>query len=138
MRQILFLIFILSIFSCNENKSKSEIESLNLLNIKISDDADIFGNWTMCSISGNGSMTQMNTCPIILFNPNGTGSMNNSPIGNFSWTLKDKKLRILCFNQNSNCIFPDTNYFVIFNKTKDRSELTIQQKKNDYFYYLSK
>ena len=138
MKQFYFLIYILFTFSCNQNKSKTEITSLNLLAIKITDDADIFGKWTMCTTSGNGYMTQKNVCPVIMFNQNGTGVVDNSSIGNFSWTLRDKKLHILCFDQKSNCTFPDTNYIAIFNKTENGVELTINQNEKDYSYYLAR
>lgn len=138
MKIILFLIFIQFVFSCNQNKTRREIIASDLLNTKISDNINIFGSWAMCSMVSDGSMIQWNECVRVIFNQNGTGSINNTSFASFRWTLKDKELRILFFGENSRTVFPDTNYLTIFNKTNIGTELVLSLEKNNTSYYLTR
>lgn len=126
-------------FSCNQNTSNQKnINQSNHVDLKISDNPDIFGIWTMCATSGIGIMIQMNTCNTVVFNSNGTGSIeNNSVIAeNFVWALKNPGMTITYKNNNSNFTFSDTFYYADFSKKDNRINLILTH--NDYSYYLSK
>ena len=141
MKTIFASILSLFLFSCNQetptNEKKQQEKSTNL---HVTDNKEIIGNWTMCSASGNGMMTQYNVCPTVSFLNNGTGYVGNSSIlaEYFSWTLKKRALSIYCKDTIYNSTFFDTFYNVIISKQSDRLNLVISQTKKDYAFYLSK
>jgi hypothetical protein len=125
-------------FSCNQDASTSKVSKNNSVDLKISDNPDIFGTWTMCATSGNGMMIQMNTCKTIVFNNNGTGHVGNSSLitENFVWTLKNPGMKIIYNNSNSDFTFSDTFYYANFTKRENRTDLILTHKDNSF--YLSK
>ena len=136
------LIFIgaslMALLSCNQNSYEKQVLPNYLKDINISDNQNIFGEWTMCSNVSGGKMTQMNVCPIIVFKLNGMGSVEHNSVTseNFMWTLKKNNLKIIDGYKNSNSIFQDTSYYVSFYKEKDGIDLIIHH--NDDSYNLSK
>jgi hypothetical protein len=128
------------IISCNQHNSSvdKKIEKTQY-DIKISDNVDIYGKWTMCSVFGNGIITQYNVCPKVFFNSNGSGSVGDNLITGeyFNWTLKNGTLTIKHTNKISNVTFRDSIYSVIINKHDKNKDLTITQPQKDYIYYLS-
>lgn len=141
MKNILLGFLGLLLFSCNqETASKDKEVSENLNNISFTDNLQILGNWTMCSSSGNGMMTEFNVCPTISFLANGSGLVGNSAIttDRFSWKFKKGKLNILPNDKGSNATFSDTFYFARITMEKDLRSLIISATKNDGQYYLSK
>jgi hypothetical protein len=139
--KILFILFyILTIISCNQETLKNNKKlDTTLIDLRITDDMNILGNWTMCSEYGNGSMIQYNVCPIISFTFDGTGSVSKSSIitDNFKWKFNNRVLTIYD-NKDTNSTFPDNAYFAIITKQKNNLDLVIQQQKNDYSFHLSK
>ena len=141
MKKLVVLLFIVTFFSCREDKpGKDKKLEESLLKIKITDNAAIFGNWTMCATSGGGQMIQRNVCPKISFNYNGTGSLGTHGITNenFSWSLKNGTLRISYVNNVPGNNFPDTIYQAIFSTTNKEKQLIIRQEKLDQSFYLGK
>src|SRR5436305_4734722 len=117
MKYFLTLIITISFAACNQNdKHNSDIEMKRaLIDTSITDNKDIIGQWTMCSTSGNGVMTNYNVCPKVLFSIYGTGSITFSGrVENFGWTLKKNALAISNMVKNSNNAFLDTTYIASF------------------------
>ena len=141
MKNILFVLLGLLLFSCNQDSASKDKEvSENPKNISFTDNVQILGSWTMCSSSGNGMMTQFNVCPTISFLENGSGFVGNSSIAidRFSWKFEKGKLNILTNGKASNATFPDTFYFARITMEKNLRNLVISTKKNDSQFYLSK
>lgn len=141
MKNILFVLLGLLIFSCNQDTgSKNKEVSENLKNISFTGNVQILGNWTMCASSANGMMTQLNVCPTISFLANGSGFVGNSSIttDRFSWTFEKGKLDILPNVKDANSTFSDTFYFARITTEKNLRNLVISATKNDSQYYLSK
>ncbi len=141
MKTIFLLLFIVTIISCKSDTTKNDKQNQALLaDIKITDDTDIYGSWSMCSTSGNGSMTQYNVCPTVSFNHNGTGTVGNvsAILENFNWTLNKGVLTILFGRQSLQRTFPDTTYIAFIGKKNNNFNLTIRQQKLGYDYYLSR
>ncbi len=136
-KPFLLLMIIFLVISCEEepSKTKADIESSRRA---ISDNKDIFGSWTMCSTSDGYNMIQMNTCPIVRFNFNGTGSVekNSLNVENFIWSLKSPGLIITYNDAPQNLTFADTFYYVSFDKRKDKFYLMLRH--NEQSYYMSK
>ena len=136
MNQLFVSFSILAFISCNSNTpDQNKAVNTTPIDLRITDNMDILGNWSMCSTSSNGSMIQYNVCPTVAFRFDGTGSANTE---NFSWSFKKGNLNILYANKDSNITFPDTTYFGTINKQDNIMNLTIQQLKGDSKYYLSK
>ena len=135
MKSLLFILYLITVFSCNPESSSSKVEDINSTALKISDNADIYGNWTMCATSENGVMYQMNICAIIVFNKNGTGRVERNSIisETFTWKLKTPGLVI---NSNKNSEFTDTFYYATITKQDERIDLIFNH--NDKKYYLYK
>ncbi len=132
-----FLLLTLVIISCNaEPQNKTNQQPLN--DPTISTNKNIFGTWSMCASYGKETMVQYNTCPIIIFKKTGTGVVERNSIilENFTWTLKELHLKILCNSISAGCTFPDTNYYADFNKRIDGVDLILRH--NGQSYYLSK
>jgi hypothetical protein len=129
---------LIMIFSCNQSATTSKTDQNNFKDLKISDNPDIFGAWTMCATSSNGMMIQMNTCKTIVFDNNGTGHIGNNSLfsENFTWTLKNPEIKITYSNNNPNVTFSDTLYYANFTTKDNRTDLILTH--NDYSYYLSK
>jgi len=125
-------------FSCSQDTSTPKVSDDNSVDLKISDNSDIFGVWTMCATSGNGMMIQMNTCKTIVFNRNGTGLVGNSSLitENFLWSLKNPGMKIIYSNNNHDITFSDTFYYASFTKRDNRTDLILTHKDNSF--YLSK
>ena len=141
MKNIFFSFLVLYLFSCNQDTvSNDKGVSENFNNISFTDNLQILGNWTMCSSSKNGMMTQFNVCPTISFLANGSGFVGNSAIttDRFSWTLEKGKLSIFPNGKASNATFSDTFYFARINIENKLSNLLISATKTDSQYYLSK
>lgn len=141
MKNILLGFLGILLFSCNQDTASKDKELPgNLTNISFTDNAQILGNWTMCSSSGNGMMTQFNVCPTISFLPTGSGSVGISAIttGRFSWKFEKGKLNIIPNDNASNATFSDTFYFAKIIMEKELTSLVISATKNDSQYYLSK
>ena len=126
------------IVSCNQDTANTKTNQNNSIDLEISDNKDIFGGWSMCAISDNDMMIQMNTCKTIILKPNGTGYIENNSliIETFEWTLKNLGLKIIYGNKPLNSTFPDTTYYTYFTKQKDRIDLILRHKGQSY--YLSK
>ena len=114
--------------------------SSDLKNISFTDNTEILGNWTMCSSSGNGMMTQLNVCPTISFLANGSGFVGNSALSadRFTWTLEKGKLNILANDKVSNATFSDTFYFAKITTENNLMNLVISATKNDSQFFLSR
>jgi hypothetical protein len=141
MKYFLTLIITISLAACNQNnKHNSDIEMKRvLIDTSITDNKDIIGQWTMCSTSGNGVMTNYNVCPKVLFSIYRTGSITFSGrVENFGWTLKKNALTISNMVKNSDNTFLDTTYIVSFSKEKNSIGLQIRNITNDGVFYLSK
>ena len=135
------LIPIILFFACNANgKNENDVSQTGHKIKSITDDSRIIGNWSMCASFGDGQMVQYNVCPTIIFNSNGTGSKTtpNSLPELFTWTLKNKQLKLLCKNPMPDDTFSDTIYIVIFEQNQNRTELEIFQKEKNYTLYLAK
>ena len=144
MRNLFISLILFSISACNSQKSNTNINLLNQKELKASDNTDIFGNWSMCSTSGDSETIQMNVCLEIIFKSNGTGLVGNNldainPLisENFIWTLEKKHLKILNINKKEESTFIDTNYYADFNKQKDRIELIMTHNKQSYYLVKS-
>jgi hypothetical protein len=126
----------ITLFSCKSRTPDKQVSQVSFKD-KVSDNQNIFGKWTMCATSSNGTMIQMNVCPTIMFDSTGMGYDGDAVFGKpFSWTLKERQLKIIYSNKNSSPTFPDTSYFVSFNKQPEGIDLIIQH--NNESYYLSK
>ncbi len=137
----IFILFFATIISCNSDPTKIDIQNQAVLaEIKITDNTNIYGSWSMCSISGKGTMTQYNVCPTVSFNYNGLGTVgNNSTILEiFNWKLKKGVLTIFYGEQNLQPTFPDTTYIAFIGKNKNQSNFTIRQQKLGYDYSLTR
>jgi len=141
MKNIPFLLLGLFLFSCNQN-TQSKDKELTVVPAKISftDNVNILGNWTMCSSSGNGMMTQFNICPTVSFLSNGSGFVRSSPLSTdrFSWTFEKGKLNIYTSGKVSDATFSDTFYFARISKENNLTNLVISDSKKDTQFYLSK
>jgi hypothetical protein len=135
-QQIFSLILTITLFSCKPQTSDKQFSQVSFKD-KVSDNQDLFGKWTMCATSGNGTMIQMNVCPTITFGSTGTG-YDGDPVfcKTFTWTLKKRQLKIMYSNKTSSETFPDTSYFVSFNKQSKGIDLIIEH--DDHYFYLSK
>ena len=114
-------------------KSSSEKDNqLNSPNLKVTDNNEIIGNWTMCATSKNGLMTQMNICAIIAFNNNGTGHVERNSVVSetFAWKFKNSGL-IIYGNRNSE--FPDTFYYAKITERDNQLDLILNHYDNSYF-----
>ena len=141
MKNIFFGFLVLLQFSCNQDAaSKDKEPSEKLSTMSFADNVQILGNWTMCSSSANGMMTQFNVCPTISFLANGSGFVGNSAIttDRFNWTLEKGKLNIFPNGKASNATFSDTFYFAKITIENKLSNLLISATKTDSQYYLSK
>lgn len=141
MKNILLGFLGIFLFSCNQDTtSKDKKFYENLTNISFTDNAQILGNWTMCTSSENGMMTQFNVCPTISFLVNGSGFVGNSAIttDRFSWKFEKGKLNIIPNDKVSTATFLDTFYFAKITMEKELLSLVISATKNDSQYYLSK
>ena len=138
----IFLSFLsLLLFACNQDTSSKDKEvSGDSKNISFTDNLEILGNWTMCSSSGNGMMTQFNVCPTISFLVNGSGFVGNSALSadRFTWSLEKGKLNILPNDKVSNATFSDTFYFAKISTENNMKNLVISATKNDSQYFLSR
>ena len=138
MKTLLAIFCIMLLFSCNQDSSTPKVRNNNMGDLRISDNPDVFGTWTMCATSGNGIMIQWNTCKTIVFNNNGTGygGTNSIITENFVWTLKNPGMRIVYYDNNSDRTFSDTFYYANFTKRDNRTDLILTN--NDNSFYLSK
>jgi hypothetical protein len=129
----------LLVFSCYNNPKVDKEDKKPQNDRKISDNIDLYGMWSLCSIYENGVMTQFNICPKVFLNSNGSGSVGNEMLMSeyFNWTLKKDILTIKHTNIfNSNFTFNDSTYFVSINKQISKIDLVIRGKGNDCTYYL--
>ncbi len=142
MKLLFSLSLILIITACNQDSTNSKINKPSYLDLKISDNQEIFGSWTMCASLGNGTLNQTNVCPRIIFKSNGTGNVEKSESRDnpflssesFVWNLEKNHLTIL--SQSKNSTFSDTNYYVKFNKHEIEIDMTISH--DDVSYYLKR
>jgi hypothetical protein len=140
MKLISVLVFSFFIVSCQDTNEERELEiDKQLLNIRVSDNSEIFGTWTMCSMYSNLTSIQMNTCAEITFNSNGMeilkGSANTE---NFSWTLREGTLKILNIGSNSISTFRDTTYLAFFDSVENHETLTVSLLEKSFAYYLTR
>lgn len=135
MKSLIFIYYLLTVFSCNPETSSSKVDDIKSTDLTVSDNADIFGNWTMCATSENGAIYQMNNCAIVVFNKNGTGRIERNSIisETFTWKLKTPSLVI---NSSKNSEFSDTFYYATITKRDGRIDFILNH--NDKKYYLSK
>ena len=110
LKTIVGVIFFSVIVACGSNTERT---TNDVVNPNMSDNEEIFGSWTMCSMSGeNNTMIQMNVCPKVVFSRTGNGSVihNDTPsLEVFKWTLKGAEMKIV-YNNHSEQTFPDTTY----------------------------
>src|SRR5436305_2987339 len=136
MKYQLYLIIIIIFISCNNTKQKKYFTL-----VSITDNKNIFGQWQMCSVSdSSGMMTTSNVCSIITFNIYGTGLITDASgmQENFTWSLKNRTLKISHQFKKSNDTFSDTAYIISFEKETQLIKLQIQQVNNNEIYYLTK
>ena len=141
MKTILLPFLSLILFSCIQHATPKDNELTGYLkNISFSDNTEILGNWSMCSSSGNGMMTQFNVCPTISFLANGSGFVGSLPLSTnrFSWTFEKGKLNIFPNNKVSNATFSDTFYFAKIKTENNLRNLVISATKNDSQFFLSR
>ena len=96
MKILLYLILTLTFISCNQGSANSKVSQNGVADIKTTDNKDIFDAWAMCSTVSNGTMIQMNVCPIIVFTNSGKGfvEMNSLITESFYWKLEKKNMKI--------------------------------------------
>ena len=141
MKTLLLSFLSLVLFSCNQDTSQNDnVLSGNLKNISFTDNAEILGNWTMCSSFGNGIMTQFNVCPRVSFLANDSGFVGSSALSTerFSWTFEKGKLNIFPNGKASEATFSDTFYFARIKTENNLRNLVISSTKNDSQLYLSR
>jgi hypothetical protein len=116
--------------ACNENeKYHSDKRASTSMTIPvITDDENIIGQWTMCSTSGNGFVTNYNVCPTVTFTTHGTAFINfpSGTVESFSWTLKNKALTISHVARSSDNIFSDTTYVASIGQENGSLDLHIR------------
>lgn len=138
MKFLLASFLALAFISCNHSAPDSKTLTIDSTILRVSDNKDIFGNWTMCAISSGGFIYQGNTCKIIHFDYNGKGFVETGALNpeRFSWKLSKSNLKIFYNLYSGTTTFPDTNYFASFDQEKGRIILTLRNK--DASHFLSK
>lgn len=137
MKQLLISIFILTITSCDQNTpEKTSSTNSNAPDLRITDDLDILGKWSMCHTFSNGILTSYNVCPIVSFNFDGTGDVNSSE--KFRWTFRKGLLIFIYSPKGSASTFGDGSYTGTFTKRDGYLELLLRDTQNGAEFYLGK
>jgi hypothetical protein len=141
MKRVLIFLCVLTIISCNRQKSSLESKgNETLIDLRNTDNPSICGKWSLCSSYENGFSMQYNVCPIVIFKYDGTGTVSNPSLEteNFVWKLKEGFLSILYTTKSTSYTFPDTVYQASISNPSENEDLLIIKSKHDYELYLSK
>jgi len=125
--------------SCDQKVSEqASPNSLNPVDLIITDDKNILGSWSMCSTVSGGLVMQYNdrVCPVVSFNSDGSGSVDVKEI--FNWRFSKGTLTINYLPQYSNSTFADGNYTGVITRKGDGLQLLVREVKSGAKFYLSK
>lgn len=123
------------LLSCNEHPGQIKMAQIDSLGLRSSENKEFFGNWSLCSWSTGNKYYFTGICRTIVIDSNGFGKVGSSDFQweYFRWTLKDSKMEISYDLNFANKLFPDTLYYMRFNKEQDFIELKLTHGITSYY-----
>ncbi|MFT3935088.1 MAG: hypothetical protein QM726_15785 [Chitinophagaceae bacterium] len=124
----------LIIASCNQTNPSSR-DHVTSNKTTINNTNKLQGTWSMCATSSGGLVTQMNVCPIIIFERGGNGYVKAGGIisESFNWSLEKDALKISPNTKLLSSTFTDKNYSVSFSEQKGRLDLIIRHDEDNFY-----
>jgi len=139
-KRIFICSFLFVLTSCGQSKSNSEKDGILIEALTNSGNANILGNWSLCSTITNNIVTQVNVCKTVSFNQNGTGTVC-SPSADceyFRWTKNKEAFTIIYKPAQISRTFLDSNYLATLTSENGAITLLIKHLKNGNSFYLSR
>ncbi len=140
MKVAIVLVSLLTLMACEQQDTNNSGRETNTSKITCTDNTDMLGNWTLTSESSNNSMTTYNVPPTVSFNADGSGIVRGNDVvrERFEWTLKHGQLKIFVTAAPTDTTFTEPTYSVTFSKDKTNINMTVEHKKQNSSFYLSK
>ena len=139
MRNIITLLTILTLLSCDNNKTTSEYKLSSPTNSTLQTTEELIGEWGIY-VTGNDKMRlNCNSCPRITFKTNNTATIMfpNGATEDIQWTRENKRITIKNVSTDNNeRQFSNGDYSMTFETQDDSMELTLTKSKTSDFYIL--